>query len=248
MKTLKSSLIILFIGMLILCPKHSFSQSVVLETVNNQTIILGDTNMVNVLVTPASTFKIVIGWSGLERKVVTPETKHRSNDKHVPGTPRDITLKEAMYYSSNDYFLWLADQIGSKNLIKDVSQSGFFGEEIPNDWLGEDKSSVSHGGRLKVTAQKEHEFIQRVMTGKLASSPEIQERLLEVLKWPGVGDSPIQFYGKTGSYEGVFWFNGFGKEKDTLKAVTVLMKGKGSSRDKAIEAFYKKWGKSKPPL
>jgi beta-lactamase class D len=215
---------------------------------NHQTIISGNTNLVSEAVSPASTVKIVIGWAALEEKIAVPETKHLCNDKHIIGTPRELSMKEAMFLSSNDYFLWLSEKIGIERLTKYIDQSRFFSEAVPSNWYDQDPKSVIHGGHLKVTPRQEHAFIQRIMNGEVTSTPDIQKKLLECLEWPSINPE-IQLYGKTGSY-GVYWFNGFGKSKDGWKAVTVLMTGddKNASRDAAIEIFYKRWNLDKPNL
>lgn len=208
-------------------------------------VIAGDASLADQEVTPASTFKIVITWAALEQGLVEPATRHRCEDAHVPGTPRKLSLAEAMYFSSNEYFDWLAERIGRKKLTSYLERSGFFPKPAPATWLTGDLAGAVHGGDLKVSARQQHRFIQRVMEGQLASSPAVQANLLECMVWPS-GRPQIALYGKTGSWSGVAWFNGFGCQDSKWKAVTVLMLGKGAVRGEAIRHFYEQWG-LKPP-
>src|SRR5690242_11689795 len=89
-------------------------ECVILETTSGgeTRVVAGNAALASKKTTPMSTFKIVLAWMGLELKQVDPGTLHHCTDKHVPGTPRDLTLREAMYFSSNDYFVWLGGKIG----------------------------------------------------------------------------------------------------------------------------------------
>lgn len=225
----------------------AFSETVILETTKGEStkILSGESAAIEKLYTPASTFKIILAWAGLEKGIVSPETKHQCSDSYVPGTPREISFKEAMFYSSNDYFVWLVEQLGSERLNHFVKKSSFFSDGLPENWPGKNPRAVVRGGELKVSPHQQHQFIQRVMRGELASSPKIQDQLLTCLEWP-TSDSKVHLYGKTGSYGGVTWFNGFGRNEKGLKAVTILLTGKEANRDRAIALFYKQWGLTLP--
>lgn len=192
---------------------------------------------------PASTFKVLLAWAGLEEGVVTPNTKHRVTDKHVPETPREVTLHEAMYYSSNDYFVWLGEKIGKKKLTAYITKSGFVSSEVPSEWLGGAWNSVTKGGNLEVTAFEQHAFMRKVMDGSLTSSQKIQADLEKVMRWPS-SDASVALYGKTGVWGGAVWFNGFGVKGGEKKVVTVLYEGRLPLRPKAIASFYSQFGQS----
>lgn len=193
---------------------------------------------------PASTFKIVLSWAGLEAGLATPETTRLVNDRHVPGTPRQITLQEAMFYSSNEYFMWMGEQLGREKLVEAVNRSGFFPEPVPADWPGKEgwPWAVIKGGDLKVTPQQEHAFITRVALGRLASLQMIQDKLLQVMQWPKRSEGSLwQPYGKTGVWGGAVWFNGFWLRPDdpeSVRCVTVFQKGGVQDRDACIDRFY----------
>jgi beta-lactamase class D len=220
----------------------SAADFIVLETEQGgkTEVVGGEASVAGKAVTPASTFKIVIAWAGMEEGMIDPSTRRRCSDAYIPGTPRELTLAEAMFYSSNQYFAWVAKKMGEKRLRQYAGKSGFFPKPIPDNWLDEGIATAAHGGNLTVDARQQHGFIQRVMNGRLASSPEIQKKLLECMVWPS-SDPKIALYGKTGSWTGVAWFNGFGCQDGKWKAVTVLLVGKDAQREEAIRRFYDRW-------
>ena len=223
--------------------------SVVLETVGDgpTRIVEGDAKLADAAFTPASTFKMVIAWAALDAGVAEPSTAFKVADKHVPDAPRTLTLAEAMFFSSNDAFVDLASRLPKGRLEASVERSGFVDGPPPKDWLKEGPSSVTHAGTLRVTPRQQHAFILRVMRGELASSPKIQAKLLECLAWPAEG-SKTRLYGKTGTQTGVTWFNGFGVEEWTDRAVTVLCTGPEANRADTVAAFYARFGITPPKL
>ena len=203
--------------------------------VGGKTVVSGKAELAEQRFVPASTFKVLLAWAALEEGIVTPETKQLLRDKHVPKTPREADLHEAMYYSSNDYFVWLAEKLGAEKLKRYIAVSGYAGGAVPSDWPS--VKSLHGGGGLTVTPRENHEFMQKVATGKLTSSPKIQAQLLEVLRWPCT-DANKQLYGKTGTSNGAVWFNGFGIANGGETVVTVFMPGTAEYRPRVIAGFY----------
>jgi beta-lactamase class D len=223
--------------------------TVILETVGHgpTRVVAGNPKLADVATPPASTFKIVIAWAALEEGVAEPSTAFKVADKHVPGAPRTVTLAEAMFFSSNDAFVELASRLPKGCIEKYVEQSGFTDGLPPKDWLKDDPSSVRRGGTLLVTPRQQHAFILRVMRGKVGSTKMKAEQLLECLAWPVKG-SKTRLYGKTGTLTGVTWFNGFGIEEWTDRAVTVLCIGPEANRADTVAAFYARFGVLPPKL
>lgn len=205
--------------------------------------IIGDETLLKEPLSPASTFKIVLSWAALELGIVEPETRHFVKDKHVPHSPVEVTLKEAMYHSSNDYFVWLAKEMGNDQLHTYVLKSKFFPVDPPAGWEGRVPFDVVHAGKLVTNVNQQHWFIRRVMNGTLTSTPIIQRKLTDTMEWPAEPEA-IDVYGKTGAWAGAVWFNGFGRIGPEWKAVTVLIKGNYTQdrRQKAIRLFYKQFG------
>lgn len=235
-------------GLLLLPLASPALDTVVLETATNgpTRVVAGDAKLADVAFPPASTFKMVLAWAAFEEGIAAPSSTFRVADKHVPGAPREVTLAEATFFSSNDAFVELASRLPKGRLERYVERSGFAGGPPPKDWLKEGPDSVRRGGTLRVTPRQEHAFALRVMRGELASSPKVQAQLLECLSWPG--DAKARLYGKTGSMDGVRWFNGFGLEGKTARAVTVLQSGPDATREGVVAAFYARFGLPPPKL
>jgi beta-lactamase class D len=219
----------------------------VLETENDQPMtVQGNKNLIAQQFSPASTFKIILAWACLEEGIVQPSTLHQVKDPHVPQTPRAISLKEALFFSSNDYFVWLYEQIGLDTLTQYIQKSELLGKSIPADWLGDDLKAVVRAGSLKVSPLQQHQFILRLMNGQLASG-ENDAALRTALEWPS-SNPKLRLFGKTGSWGDVVWFNGFGESDRGKKAVTVLVHKKGARREDGIQLFYSSWDQTPPKL
>lgn len=234
---------------LALMPPVSAFDTIVLETVTNgpTRIVAGNPKLADARFPPASTFKMVLAWAALETKTASPASTFKVADSHVPGAPRTLTLPEAMFYSSNDAFVELAGRLPKERLEEFVAHSGFAGGPPPKDWLKEGFASVRRGGALRVTPRLEHAFILRVLRGELASSKKIQDQLLACLAWPAER-ATVRVYGKTGSLDAVRWFNGFGIEGKTDRAVTVLSVGANATREDVVAAFYARFALPPPKL
>ncbi|MEM9399264.1 MAG: penicillin-binding transpeptidase domain-containing protein [Verrucomicrobiota bacterium] len=225
---------------------------VVLESSNGHEpqVVAGDPAQLERSVSPASTFKMIISWAGLEEGLVEPGSMRRVTERHIPRTPREVSLHEAMYYSSNSYFIELAQKIGETKMAAYMRQADVSVDVVPEQWLEGGWSSAKKGGFIKVSATKQHEFVKNILEGNIGSSADKNKQLMQVMEWPSGVDN-IKLYGKTGVWGGAVWFNGFGviqdkdesgKEKITKKAVTVLYEGSIGQRSQAIAAFYDRFG------
>ncbi|MDD2706988.1 MAG: penicillin-binding transpeptidase domain-containing protein [Verrucomicrobiae bacterium] len=234
---------------LLACHSLAAGDFIVLETEpeGGAKAVEGDPAAAGKTFSPMSTFKIIIAWAALETGTATPATTHRCTDRFIPGAPRDLTMANALFFSSNQYFVWLTKKMGANTVASFLNRSELLGHDTPENWLAEGLDSVVHAGNLQVSPNQQHAFILRVMKGQLASSQKIQSQLLECMVWPS-GEKDILLYGKTGSSTGLAWFNGFGGKKDQFKAVTVLLKGKDANRDRAIRHFYARFGLKPPNL
>jgi beta-lactamase class D len=206
-----------------------------------ETTIKGDATLQSAEVSPASTFKVVLGWAGLAEQAIDLETRWEVKDRHVPGTPRAIGLEKAMYHSSNDFFVRLGRQLGKKTLKRYMVSSGLFGENLPEDWLGEDWWPVVKAGKLMVTPARNHEWMCRVAKGEGMEPGSVHRDLIRSMSWPS-SDPSVQVFGKTGVWGGAVWFNGFGLEGEKkITVVTVMLKGSLERRDEAINYFYRQF-------
>ncbi len=220
----------------------SASKWVVLHTgTDGKTWAEGDAALADQPYTPASTFKVLIAWAALEEGKATPSTLHRVSDKHVPGAPRELSMTEAMFYSSNDYFIWLAGQVGRDRLDAYLLRSGWVRGAFPKDWLGKEWDRVERGGNLTITPRQNHDFMCGIAKGRFASSSRVQTDLLTAMRWPSDRED-LRLYGKTGTAGGAVWFNGFGDTAKGRQVVTVFMPGGLELRPQVIEKFYECFG------
>lgn len=200
----------------------------------------GNVQLARARVSPASTFKVIIGWAGIDQGLVTAASELEVGDRHIEGTPRKINLHQAMVWSSNDYFIELARMIGKEKLTGYVRRSGMFPDEVPDDWLGEAWRPVIKGGELQTTPMHNHLFMRRLVFGKLIGNKDTLKELEKVMEWPN--DHPMtRLYGKTGVWGGAVWFNGFGTKQLNTKVRTVFVRGGIEQRNRAIQTFYGGW-------
>jgi len=212
---------------------------------NGKITVSGNAALADQKFTPASTFKSMIAWAALEEGLVTPDTKHQVADKYVPNSPRELDLHQALYYSSNNYFDWLGKKLGREKLEKYIAISGYAGGKPPKGWL-DNMDLVERGGVLTISPRENYEFMSKLASGKLASSPKIQAALLQVLSWPST-DAKRRIYGKTGTAGGVLWFNGFVVQGANREVVTILVPGDISLRQAVNAKFYELCGDQYDP-
>jgi beta-lactamase class D len=246
--------LILFLAMMMLTMKSFAAEDwVVLRAdANGKTTISGNAALADQKFTPASTFKVMIAWAALEEGLATPATKHLIKDSYVPGTPREVDMHEAMYFSSNDYFDWLGKKLGREKLEKYIAISGYAGGKPPRGWL-DNMDLIEHGGTITITPRENHEFFYKlqqepdcIQSGKLVSSQGVMMMLRTVLQWPNANDETV-FWGKTGMAGGAVWFVGDGVRATEsgaswTQAVTVFAKGGVELRPTVIEKFYAAYG------
>jgi len=186
----------------------------------------------------ASTFKVFLAWVALEEGCATPQTRRPVADRHVPGSPREISLQEALFHSSNDYFIGLLPPLALDKLPAYLARSGL-ADQPPARWLQGPPGEICSGGSLRVTPQAAHSFMLRLARGELASSPALQKDLETACLWPPL-DGAWQIFGKTGTLTGAVWFNGFARETATGATLvrTVFIPGTLERRADAIRMFY----------
>lgn len=206
--------------------------------------VQGNTKLVHADMPPASTFKIVLVWSALQSGW-NSEEKFYVREKRIPSAPGLVGLKDALFYSSNEFFQQLYGKLDQKIVESSILQLGL-SDEIPKGWLS-DKKYIFKGGNLKVTTWREHQMMRKLVSaeGKMA------DQLRLALYWSGcrVSGRNLSFYGKTGSWADTYWFNGFWTEDKRVRRIkTVLLTGKEGSRDKAISMFYAGSGCNPPEL
>ncbi|RHX95260.1 hypothetical protein DLM76_08085 [Leptospira yasudae] len=219
--------------------------------------IAGEGNLLKQKFTPASTFKYWITLFLLERNLIGPAFKRTSDEAHIPNVPRDLTLREAMYYSSNSFFLAFFEE--NPQLYEELEdflfRIGYVPETFKKHYL--DKKNIYFSEAIQKSPEEQHEFLLEFLKDEGRSkgvSPETFRRWKEAAFWSECDFQNSIVYGKTGSLRGSFWFLGFLEKKQNLwrrwianapkeySVITVLQTGEGVSRETAIDSFYRTAG------
>jgi len=243
MRWIVKCLSLLFLSAMVNVSHGAEDDILILESVDATSVprvVFGNSRLARVPCSAASTFKTVLAWAALKEGIATPETRYEVGDSHVPGTPRSITLHQAMFYSSNDYFVELGRNIGKENVTKYAVASRLYPNPVPEDWLGEEWRPVIKGGDLQTTPMRNHLFLRNLMLGELETDASVLESLRAVMEWPNAHPM-IRLYGKTGVWGGAVWFNGYGSKQLNRKVRTVFIQGGLDQRNRAIQFFYRGW-------
>ncbi|EQA45849.1 penicillin-binding protein, transpeptidase domain protein [Leptospira broomii serovar Hurstbridge str. 5399] len=209
---------------------------------------------------PASTFKTYLALSLLENRIADSEVKIQCSDSHIPGAPRSLNLREALFYSSNDYFSILFPKLGRKKLEKTLRRIGYgpvTGKpdpskkgKLPDAWWT-DEVGLKHGGALRLLPEEIHGFWVSVFWKRnLGISESVYRSWISSLFWSDCPERGGTIFGKTGSWEGNYWFQGILVSKDgpDSVAVTILSKFKDANRTETIKRFYEIVGCKMPSL
>ncbi|MEO0454674.1 MAG: penicillin-binding transpeptidase domain-containing protein [Verrucomicrobiota bacterium] len=237
------------LGFLTLTTTAAIKDGVMLITSDEtaETEIRGVEALAYEAVPPASTFKVLLAWAGLNSGVWKSSDLIPASDRRIPGSPKRYSLKQALYYSSNEFFIPWSKKIGKERLTQYLNLSGIWEKEIEPSWLAGGWSTVKSGGSLKVTPEQNHAWMMMVAKGDgLGMYRDQFKDFHDALEWP-CSDSELRLFGKTGVWGGAVWFNGFGRSsEDKTTIVTVFLKGSLERRNEAISLFYDHFDQSPP--
>lgn len=128
---------------------------------------------------PASTFKIMNSLVALEESVVADEHKviaWDGTDHGSPGWNRDHSLETAFKASAVWFYQEMARRIGDERMAHWVRLAGYgntdTGGGIDRFWLD---------GALRITAEEQLLFLERLHRGELPFSPRTREIVLRVM-------------------------------------------------------------------
>jgi len=184
--------------------------SILIHSLNTNTLYSNDFNWKPEGVLPASTFKIVNSIIGLETGVI----EHDSVVFHWDGESRgmeiweqDLSLKKAFHYSCVPCYQEVALEIGAERMNSYVTKLNY-GDlhiddgSIDNFWLQ---------GDSKITQLKQIDFLKRLYLGKLPISHRTQEIMNSLMVIEET--DTYKLWGKTGwSIRGEHnngWFVGY---------------------------------------
>lgn len=211
--------------------------------------ITGNTDLAEARLSPASTFKVPLAIAALQSGVIQPSSAFMIQDPYITEKPRYANLREAMYRSSNDYFIKVYRLLGRDEVVRYLNESGP-GYENLSSLPAVAGPPAAHGGGIKITPVNQHRWMQRLASGSMTGSEKLQEQVLEILSWPA--PPKCKLYGKTGSWDQTLWFSGFGRcsKKGPYRVVTIVRRQYYTKerRMAVIAEFYKSFGLNPPDL
>ncbi|HOY66466.1 MAG TPA: penicillin-binding transpeptidase domain-containing protein [Candidatus Ozemobacteraceae bacterium] len=227
-------------------------RGVLLESVGSEPvrIVSGDPHLVERWACPASVFKLVIAWAGLEAGVLTTGTRIVCNEPRVASSPVAIGMRDALLRSSNTFFEAVAGRLGEGRLTEYVHRSGLFREPVPDRWLENGMRSAVWGGMLNTTPARLHAFTRRIAAGEVGAA-SVNHVLTASIEWP-CGTGTVRVFGKSGTMRQAVWFTGFGRfPGGETRCVTVFLEGGMERRLEAAARFFGRFGlrpPAPPPL
>ncbi|GEM_PF-2416659 len=228
--------------------KAGLKKGIILESVATGPvrIVGGDSELATCRACPASVFKLVIAWAGLETGVLRPDTRIPCREDRIATGICELGLRDALLRSSNAFFETVSGRIGREKLTEYAARSGILDGSVPEHWLRGGTNAAVWGGDLLVTPSRVHDMMVRLANGTFAS-PGTNEPLVSAIEWPC--DIPgMRIFGKSGTMRGAVWFAGFAREPDGRpRTVTVFLKGGLPRKSEAASLFFGRFG-MKPPV
>lgn len=205
--------------------------------------IQGDLKEIAKTYSPASTFKIIITFAAVENEVANAYTVLKAPDREKLAGKTDLNGREAMFFSSNEYYLHLMERLSPQTVVDMAKRCGF-GNAVGDDAapMKANAKDWGHGGRIiYISPAQQHTFMREFAAARLPLKPHTMEETLKTMEWPGRAGYKV--YAKSGSFDKIFWFTGMAvKEGAPTRVITVLVTAKDGTRDQAIQRFYEQLG------
>lgn len=174
--------------------KQANTEGVLLFQKNSQIAITGNqVNRAEQPFIPASTFKILNALIALEHQKTNPNEvfKWNGQPRAYPHWQKDMTMVEAMQFSTVPVYQEIAQRIGSELMQSELKRVHYgntkLGNVIDRFWLD---------GPLEITPRQSLDFISKLSTNTLPFKPEVQQAIKEMLLIESHAN--YKLYGKTG--------------------------------------------------
>ena len=174
--------------------KQANTEGVLLFQKSNQTIITGNQlDRANQSFIPASTFKILNALIALEHQKTNPNEifKWDGRPRAYAHWQKDMTMVEAMQFSTVPVYQEIAKRIGSKLMQAELKRVHYgnqqMGSVIDRFWLD---------GPLEITPRQSLNFIAKLSSNTLPFQPKVQQTVKEMLLIESHAN--FKLYGKTG--------------------------------------------------
>jgi beta-lactamase class D len=174
---------------------------------------------------PCSTFKLPFAVMFLEsgivrdpREIVKYEPRLSAGAlSSLPGTEHDQTLTSAFHESANWYFDTLSRSLDRAFVEQFTARSGYGNADV-RDATGPEQGSYWYDGRLRISANEQVRFLQRLHNGELGLSARTTDLIRQMAE---VEETPRwRLAGKTGACHGVgdeaatHWYVGWVEKAD----------------------------------
>lgn len=199
--------------------EHGAQGTVVIASLDNETMYVHNAERAKEYLSPASTFKIVNSIIALETRVIKDqyETIEWDGEKHFLDTcNKDQNLKSAFRVSCVWFYQKLAMRIGREQYLQCLKMLAYGnglvgdGEQLTTFWLS--------GGDLKITPLEQIDFLQRIYKRQLPISGRTYDILQDIMLEEESGN--YKLYSKTAAatqdWKGHGWYVGYVEVKDRV--------------------------------
>ncbi len=170
---------------------HRLNGGFLMYDEQNEQLYSNNFNLLDSLLSPASTFKIYNALQALDNKILRDEndTLHWDGKKRmVEAWNRDLSLQEAFSASAVWYFQELARRSGKERMLHTLNVLDYGNKSaagsVDSFWLN---------GTLRISAKQQLDLIRRLYHEQLPFSTESQQTVKRIMK-----NSEPDLYGKTG--------------------------------------------------
>lgn len=180
--------------------------------------VFGDPALISERFPVASLFKIVLSHTALKLDKITLDEQLTCNDTLEKAGKPQITLLEAMLYSSNDFFKQLLERLTPAELIAGMKSLNFPANCPDEKEVTECWADFWRGGNIQVSPEEVFSLASQL--ADLANG----SKLLQAIKRPH-HNKMLAVYGKTGTWGGAAWCVGFSvnSESGEVKQVATVL-------------------------
>ncbi len=190
--------------------KHKINGTFILKNLSNNQLIIYNRERIDSSYLPASTFKILNSMIALQTsaiKSVDDTIKWDGKDKGWKLWNKDQTMKSAMPISCVWFYQDLSRRIGKAKMKKWIDKANYgnrnIEKEIDNFWLQ---------GDLRITANEQVSFIEKLIYNKLPFDKQIQE-IVKKIMITDLNES-YTIHSKTGWTKNIGWNVGYVQTKN----------------------------------
>jgi beta-lactamase class D len=187
-----------------------------------------------------SLFKIVLAYAALRSHKLGLQEELACDDRQAQAGKGELSLREAMLYSSNDFFKQVATRLLPEELANAMRELQFptalpSESDISQQWDG-----LWHGAGFEASPVEVFDLTLRLARMALT---ETYAAFVGTLERPIEGGG-VRVFGKTGTWGGAAWCAGFSVSPETgdvAEVVTVLVKYTvpqwQAAHERALEEF-----------